>query len=33
MGLTLPAIYIAVSLIVVIWAFVCLVKENKKKYQ
>ncbi len=33
MGITLPIIYIAVSVVVVIFAFVGLVKENKKRYQ
>ncbi len=33
MGIILPIIYIAVSVVVVIFAFVGLVKENKKRYQ
>lgn len=33
MGITLPIIYIAASVVVVLWAFVTLVRENKKLYR
>jgi len=33
MSMVLPVIYIAASVIVVIWAFAALIKENKKYQQ
>ena len=33
MGIGLAVLYIAASVVVVIWAFVSLVKENKKTYR